>query len=55
MSQRLAIVLSSGLATLRELQTVYGYEDMLNLCEIAIVNGYNEWCAVKSAEERNNA
>lgn len=49
---RMALVMSEGLATLQELQTVYSYRDLMLLSEIAMVNNYNEWCAYKSAEER---
>lgn len=49
---RMALVISEGLATLHELQTIYSYEDLMLLSEVAQVNGYNEWCAYKSAEER---
>jgi hypothetical protein len=34
-------VVSSGLATLHELDTVYGLEDLYNLLEIAMVDAYN--------------
>jgi len=37
----LASVISSKLATLYELQTVYGLEDCYNLLEIVIVDNYN--------------
>jgi hypothetical protein len=36
------VVVSSKLATLHELQTVYSYEDMMNLYEIYLTNTYNE-------------
>lgn len=35
-------VVSSRLATLHELQTVYGSEDLYNLLEIIAVNNFNE-------------
>ena len=47
----MALVMSEGLATLRELQTVYSYRDLMLMSETAMVNAYNEWCAYKSAEE----
>ena len=43
----MAIVLSSKLATLRELQTVYGLRDMYDLLEIATVDNYNAYIASK--------
>lgn len=49
----MALVISEGFATLQELQTVYSYHDLMIMAEIAQVNSYNEWCAYKSAEERN--
>ena len=48
---RMALVMSEGLATLKELQTVYSYRDLMVMSEVAMVNAYNEWCAYKSAEE----
>lgn len=36
------VVVTSKLATLYELQTVYSYEDMLSLYEIHLTNIYNE-------------
>ena len=46
----MALVMSEGLATLRELQTVYSYRDLM-MSEVCMVNSYNEWCSYKSAEE----
>ena len=48
---RMALVMSEGLATLQELQTVYSYRDLMQMSEVAMVNAYNEWCSYKSAEE----
>lgn len=36
------MVITAGLATLHELDTVYGLEDLENLLEIALVNAYNK-------------
>lgn len=36
------VVVTSKLATLHELQTIYSYEDMLDLYEIHLTNIYNE-------------
>ena len=49
---RMALVMSENMATLRELQTVYSYRDLMLMSEVAMVNSYNEWCSYKSAEER---
>ena len=38
----IGVVVSSKLATLYELQTIYSYEDMLDLYEVYLVNNYNE-------------
>lgn len=45
------LVVSAKLATLHELQTVYSYRDLLDLAEIAMVTGYNEWAAMESARD----
>jgi hypothetical protein len=42
---------SSGLATLNELQTVYGLEDLWDLFEIQAVTRHNENSAVKNAHD----
>ena len=36
------MILSRNLATLYELQTVYSYEDALDMYEIAYINSINE-------------
>ncbi len=38
-------MISKGFASLYELQTVYSYNDLLDLVEIAIVNAENEQIA----------
>jgi hypothetical protein len=43
-------VVSSGRATLHELQTVYGQQDLHDLLETIIVDSYNE----RVASERRN-
>jgi hypothetical protein len=43
-------VISSKLATLHELQTVYGVEDLYNLLEIVAVDNYNQMLASKAEE-----
>jgi len=47
----MALVMSENMATLRELQTVYSYRDLMLMSEVCMVNAYNEWCSYKSAEE----
>lgn len=42
MPSMLAALISAKLATLHELQTVYGLEDAYNLLEILIVDRHNE-------------
>lgn len=46
-------IISKRLATLYELQTIYSYEDALNLYEIASVNAENEKRAIKAGEKKN--
>lgn len=36
------MIMSRRLATLHELQTVYSYEDAMDLYEVAYINGMNE-------------
>jgi hypothetical protein len=38
-------VITNGLATLHELQTVYGVADLYRLIEVIEINRYNEWLA----------
>ena len=45
-------VVSKGLATLNELQTVYDTEDLFDLYEIIIIKVANEQMAYKNAKER---
>ena len=40
-------------ATLHELDTVYGYEDALDMAEVLLVTDYNEWIMHKQAEKRH--
>lgn len=49
-SGSLGAVISSKLATLHELQTVYGVEDLYNLLEIVAVDNYNQMLASKREE-----
>ena len=44
-------MISAKLATLHELQTVYGLEDVYDLLEIAQVDAYNERLAHKAAQD----
>jgi hypothetical protein len=43
-------LVGSGMATLRELQEYYSYEDGLDMLEILTVQRYNEWAAGESAK-----
>ena len=45
-------IISSKLATLYELDTVYGLEDLFNLYEIVIIRVANEQKAMEKAKER---
>lgn len=42
MSALVGTVVSHKLATLYELQTIYSYEDALDMYEVIVVNNYNE-------------
>jgi hypothetical protein len=44
------MVVDRRLASLHELQTVYSYEDALNLAEIIAVQSYNEWAAMEATK-----
>lgn len=48
----MALVIGERLATLRELQTWYSYEDALNMAEVIMVKSNNEAAAMKAAEKR---
>lgn len=43
MPRNIGTVISSGKATLLELQTVYGAEDLYDLLEVILVDNHNEW------------
>lgn len=42
MDSIIGVVISKRLATLIDLQTIYSLDDLYDLCEIALVNNYNE-------------
>jgi hypothetical protein len=44
------VIVARKLATLHELETVYSYEDALNMAEIVTVQNYNEWVAMEAAK-----
>lgn len=44
-------VLSARLATLHELQTIYGLEDLYNLAEVVIIDVYNRRLERKRQEK----
>ena len=45
-------VVNSKLATLHELETVYGLEDLYNLYEIILIKTANEQATLKKAREK---
>ena len=45
------MVVSRGLATLAELQSVYGLEDLYDLVEIVVVDAHNERALAPKGEE----
>ncbi|WP_232444275.1 transcription elongation factor GreA [Burkholderia ubonensis] len=51
MPRSIGAVISRRLATLHDLQTVYGQDDLHDLLEIIIVDSYNERVAM---DERRN-
>ena len=52
MSGLIGVIVVRRLATLHELETVYSYEDALNMAEIIAVQNYNEWVAMEAAGRR---
>lgn len=40
------------MATMHELDTVYSYEDALNMAEIVQVQNYNKWVAMEASKKR---
>jgi hypothetical protein len=44
------VIVARRLATLHELETVYSYEDALNMAEIIAVQNYNEWAAAEKGK-----
>lgn len=44
----IGMIVSSGHATLCELQTVYGVEDLYNLAEIVVVDNHNRSVVAKA-------
>lgn len=47
-------LVSSRVATLRELQTVYGVEDAYNLLELVTVDGVNQYRLSKASGDNHN-
>lgn len=47
----IGMIVSSGHATLHELQTVYGVEDCYNLAEIIAVDSHNRNAVAKAAKQ----
>lgn len=47
-----AAIISKGLATLYELQTVYDYEDALDLYEVLLCNSLNEEITYKHMQKQ---
>lgn len=50
MSGLIGVLIARDKATLHELQTVYSYEDALNMAEVITVQNYNEWAAMEAAK-----
>lgn len=48
------VLVGRQIATLHELDTVYSFQDALNLLEVITVQNYNEWAAMEAAKRGNN-
>lgn len=48
----MAVIISKRYATLYELQTVYTYEDALDMYEVAYINSVNQERAIKAGERK---
>jgi hypothetical protein len=46
------VIVSRQLATLHELQTIYGLEDAYDMLEIILVDNHNEALAYKKGSEK---
>lgn len=55
MPQTIAVVVSAQLATLHELQSVYGTRDLYDLIEIIAVERYNQRKLTDSARRREHS
>jgi len=53
MSSFIGLVVSKRMATLHELQTVYGQKDLHNMIEIITVDSFNAYQANKRAQMDN--
>ena len=51
-SNMTALVISQRFATLKELETYYSYEDLLDMCEIIYINNINENLMYKDMEKK---
>ncbi len=49
-SRSIAMAISNGMATLHELDTVYGVEDLYDMLEILVVDSYNKSLAYKEED-----
>lgn len=48
----MTLLIGEKIATLKELETYYSYEDALNLAEVLMVKSHNERMAYKAAERK---
>lgn len=46
------VLITRRLATLYELQTIYSFDDAVDLYEIVAVNNYNEWRQMEAAKRK---
>lgn len=53
-SSVIGVIVSRQLASLKELETYYSYEDALDMVEIITVGNYNEWAAAEGAKQNGH-
>lgn len=53
MSNLVGALVSNNLATIKELEKYYSYDDALDLLEVLRVKNYNEWAALEIGKDGN--
>lgn len=49
--QSLGMIISRSLASFHELDSIYSYDDVLDMIEIIQVNDYNNWVAAEEMKD----